>query len=446
MKGDDMKRKRTVIEELTEKATHRGPHTDENISDLFLEDYGQEKFPNLKNDIQFWKRVDYDEDYEKIGYCLLGIGGGDFDEHRYDGKKGRGGCCASLVAKSLGISKRPELVEALQFVTDNDTKGKTSSFDVADMLRTIHGMHPLNSLVGMDWGKIGFRGHINRKKLGSPKNIITNDKIEAISSPKLLVARWMDRKFGRQLTAQEDPALKFILLYSQRKINPENPLSFGASLLARDLYYQYPDNPEIAENWIDLGFNGKYEEQKRFITTTREEFKTKTTIENIPTARERINIATIISDDDLVARFARSKESENESGKRIGLVIQIKPGDKAIGDGFIQIHPNHKFGLSLDGITLAIRKAEQIAQGTENPITDEELLMAEGTLRKAPHWFRHTNNLGLYNGAKSLTGPFSYLTRAQVEECVREGLQIGYEEYQADCEQMRSELEELIEC
>ena len=437
------RRKRDVFEELTRKATHRRSHIDEDLGDLYLEDYGREMFPNIKTPIEFWKRIDYDMDYEKNGCLLLGMGGGRFDEHRYDGKKGRGGCCASLVAKELDIQKKPELIKALRYVTDNDTKGKTRPFDMANTLRAIHSLHPVNSEVGTDWAKKGFRDHIKRGLIILDEKEEVNEKIEAISSPKLLVAHWLDRKFGRQLTIEEDPALKYILLYSQQKSNPENPFLFSISSLARDRYYQNPDNPATVEEWIDLGLEAKYREQAQFITVTKEEFLKNNTIERIQIHTGKyINIATVVSDDELIPRYARSREGKEE----IAVLIQIKPQDKAAGDGFIQIHLNPKFNLLLDGITLAVRKAEQVAQGTVKPITDENLLIAEGTLRRASHWFRHVNNLGLYNGALSLTGPPSKLTREEVEECVAEGLQIEYKEYIADYEQMQSELEELIEC
>lgn len=403
-----LKRKRI---ECIEKVTHHNAHSDEFLGDMLATNYGDEKFPGISiAPLIFWNSIDYNKDPKEFlneGRALFGFGDGDWDEHRYDGKKGRGGCCASLVAKDLEVENRPELVRVLNFVTENDTKGKSWPFDAANVLMAIHHFYPTNSLVGGNWIRQGFGAHIRR-------NIKDLDKPREITNPQSLVVDWMDRKFGRQLTEKDDPALKYILRYGQQKRNPEKePFLFDINALAQDLAFQHPDRKDMVRDWIDLGLNSKYEEQKEFITLAAEEFRKNTTFEMVGNLR----IAIIVSNNKLVARYARSQKGANA----IALTIQIQPVDRETGNGFIQIHLNPQFGLSLDGITLAIRKAELIAQGMDGLITDEKLLMAEGTLRKSPYWYRHLD-LGLYNGAKSLTVPGSIIEE-KVLGCVREGLQ-----------------------
>ncbi len=386
-----------------EKVTHHNSHLDEIVGDMMATNHGDEKFPGISiAPLTFLNSIDYNKDPEEFlreGRVLFGLGGGDYDEHCYDGKKGRGGCCASLVARDLEIEDRSELIKVLDFVTENDTKGKSWPFDAANVLRAIHHLNPTYSLIGVNWIRQGFGAHIRR-------NLKDLNKPREITNPQSLVVDWMDRKFGRQLTEKDDPALKYILRYGQQKRDPEKePFLFDINALAQDLTSQRND-------WIDLGLNAKYEEQKEFITLAADEFKKNATFEMVGNLR----IATIVSNNKLVARYARSQKG----GDAIAVVIQIQPADREAGNGFIQIHPDPQFRLSLDGITLAIRKAELIAQGMENLITDEELLMAEGTLRKSPHWYRHLD-LGLYNGALSLTVPGSKI-EDRVLGCVIDGL------------------------
>jgi len=416
-----MSGKRNMVMEVKEKWTHRGPHVDEALADVLGVNYGDERFPGISiAPMNYCKSIDYTrepEEFEREKILLYGIGGGRLDEHRYDGLPGRPGCCASLAAEEFGIKDWPQLIEALNYVTDNDTKGKGKQFDAADSLRAIHGVYPTDSSVGMNWMRRGFVGHIKRMRVSLNNEERIDDKIEELSSPKAIVAGWMERTFGKQLTIKDDPALKYILTFSQQKANPEKPFLFGLGAMARNLYYEHPSDYQIPENWIDLALNSKHEKQTQFITTTKKEFNNNTVIEKVKVSGRELKIAIITSNDDLVAKYARSREGDSE----IALVIQIKPLDKAAGDGFIQIHPNAKFRLSLDGITLAIRTAEQIAQGTQNPITDNKLLMAEGTLRKAPQWYRHFD-LGVYNGALSLTTKPSKI-EDQILKCVIDGLQ-----------------------
>ena len=100
--------------------THDNPHLDE-VGALFLiEKFGSEEFLDK---------------YAKDGMILMGVGGGDFDEHPRDGKERKNGDCAmSLVAKALKIEEDPALEKILKFITNNDLKGSSHPFDLASLL------------------------------------------------------------------------------------------------------------------------------------------------------------------------------------------------------------------------------------------------------------------------------------------------------------------------
>lgn len=100
--------------------THDNPHLDEVGALLLIEKFGTEEFLNK---------------YAKDGMILVGIGGGDLDEHPRDGQGRKNGDCAmSLVAKALGVEEDPALEKILKFITNNDLKGSSHPFDLASLL------------------------------------------------------------------------------------------------------------------------------------------------------------------------------------------------------------------------------------------------------------------------------------------------------------------------
>lgn len=100
--------------------THDNPHLDE-IGALWL--------------IEKFCTKEFLEKYAKNKMILVGIGGGDFDEHPMAGQERKNGDCAmSLVAKALGVEKDPALEKILKFITNNDLKGSSHPFDLASLL------------------------------------------------------------------------------------------------------------------------------------------------------------------------------------------------------------------------------------------------------------------------------------------------------------------------
>ena len=84
---------------------------------------------------------------EQDGILLLGVGGGQFDEHPNDGKgRKENECAATLMAKALGIEEDPAMERILRFVFNVDTKPCKQPFDLAKMVENMHAKHILTIL------------------------------------------------------------------------------------------------------------------------------------------------------------------------------------------------------------------------------------------------------------------------------------------------------------
>jgi hypothetical protein len=120
--------------------THRRPHLDEIVAIVLLMNYGEHKFPGIKDaKIIFWNAGtatpdgrDWNAWYEK-GYVLVGVGGSPYDEHILppgDQKE----CAATLVAKDLGIDQLPQLEQLLRITHTNDTTGGNHPMNLAAII------------------------------------------------------------------------------------------------------------------------------------------------------------------------------------------------------------------------------------------------------------------------------------------------------------------------
>ena len=136
-------------------ATHLNPHLDE-IAGIWL----LKKFAGIIAEIQYWdsdKIKKSPEEYEAEGILLLGIGGGKFDEHpsAQNGRK-EGECCATLVAKHLGVEEDLALEKILQFVVNNDLKAASHPFDLAYIVKLLHQQFPENPEKVLEWAFVGL--------------------------------------------------------------------------------------------------------------------------------------------------------------------------------------------------------------------------------------------------------------------------------------------------
>lgn len=118
--------------------THEHPHIDELYAIWLLVNFGEEKYPGVRNaGVEFCNSQN--PTYEE-GELLVGIGGGRFDEHP-DGNKARkkNHCAATLVARDLGLLQRePQIKQMLDYVCENDLNGAKHKMELGNMAKILN--------------------------------------------------------------------------------------------------------------------------------------------------------------------------------------------------------------------------------------------------------------------------------------------------------------------
>ncbi len=141
--------------------THHRPHLDEIVAIFLLLFYGDKTFPGIRTaKFIFWDAGSAPPDgrtaaeWEEKGYLCIGVGHGRFDEHPTpDRPRLEDECAASLVAKAIKCTKRPDLRDLIAYATENDTQGnvqkagapgKPSPFMLASIVGWMNSAHPDN--------------------------------------------------------------------------------------------------------------------------------------------------------------------------------------------------------------------------------------------------------------------------------------------------------------
>jgi hypothetical protein len=127
--------------------THPQPHLDEIFALWLLYNFGKTFFVNIediihsiftgKSGIYFHRQRDLPEGISKNrdSYIFLGTCGGPFDEHQTrEEERKEGECCATLVAKFLGVSDMPELALMLKEVKRIDLISGAGTFHLASII------------------------------------------------------------------------------------------------------------------------------------------------------------------------------------------------------------------------------------------------------------------------------------------------------------------------
>jgi len=304
--------------------THERPHLDEITAIWLLRKFGEEKFPGIST-----AKIEYRdssvlceysiEAYEREGILLVGIGGGRFDEHpTVNGSRKEDECCATLVAKELGLEEEPTLKPILKFVRNEDLGGG-QQFDLAGIVKLLH--------------------------------------------------------------------------------------------------EQFPNDPGKVIDWAIMGLEAKYYDGFQFWNSAKEEFERHAVVESFVSQKgETLKMASITSDNEQVAKFARSVVGGNAA-----VVIQKKLS------GNIQIYTNRRFGVDLYDVVRMIRLEEQKAKGNV-VISEWRALSNEGKVVGSEEWFFHEAGQMLLNG--SLTAkdvPATRIPFSRIVELVRIGVSKSFE-------------------
>ena len=119
---------------INEVATHRNPHLDDLVAITLLVTFGEQKyqFPNGG------PKVVFEETDTSPNTLQVGMGGGDLDEHKPEGRLA-GQCATSLTAQALNLAEIPALWTLLSEVQRADTQPGQTHFELGEALKTLFG-------------------------------------------------------------------------------------------------------------------------------------------------------------------------------------------------------------------------------------------------------------------------------------------------------------------
>ena len=360
---------------ITKIITHRRPHADELVALMLLHKFpeGEKKFPGVsKASISFLTTGEIGEGKTAKDFpdtIFLGCGGGEFDEHATSTRERvEGECCATLVAKSLGIDKEPGLQKILTFVKSEDLKGTKVKNELPMIIKFIHQLSE-------DYGKISkWAEDAYYAEYLSEKN-----KWEEIKSNPDVEKLWKELK-GKWQRPTLDSTLA--LLKSQSY---------------KDLAW-----------WIGFADDALKFQDKRF-KDAELEFVAKGKIEKIPGPNGvLINLATIESDNEEMNKCARNSGAD--------VVVQFS------SRGNTAIFTRRPANIDLTFVFVLLRLAEQhFSDGIK--IKDEETLGREGAVEGIPEWYLgRSHDIG-FNGSMTASeiSP-TKIPQSKIIELVKEGL------------------------
>jgi len=216
---------------------------------------------------------------------------------------------------------------------------------------------------------------------------------------------------AKALGVDEEPALEKILKFVVTHDLKGGAQPFDLCSLVKLLHQQFPNNPEKVIEWTITGLEAKYQEQLSFFSVTKAEFERATEVEAIRVSGRVLKMATIVSDDPQMSKFARSRY-----GGEVAVLIQKR------STGNVQIFSNRRFGLSLRNVAAKIRWEEQRAKGNI-VITDWRMLQIEGKVEGAEEWYYHVQGEMLLNGSLTVKDvPPTRLSLEQIKEIARNKL------------------------
>lgn len=191
---------------------------------------------------------------------------------------------------------------------------------------------------------------------------------------------------AEHLGLDDDPALEMILSFVERDDLSGSGSIFELGSLCRKMYNILPTEKVIL--WATMALEAIYREQAQFAHQALIEYS-KARISTVRNGENSAKIVTIESDDETVAKFARSAR-----GGAAALVIQKQ------STGNVQIFSNRKFRPNMEKIARFIRLSEQKTKGKILTLKPEDL-ERDGSVRGAEEWHFFKKGQMLLNGSSS---------------------------------------------
>ncbi|MES2059483.1 MAG: hypothetical protein V4438_00450 [Patescibacteria group bacterium] len=359
--------------------THNRPHADELVALMMLRKFpeGEQKFLGVRQaSVSFMRTGEIGGGKTANDFpdtIFLGVGGGEFDEHATSQKnRTEGECCATLVAKSLGIDKDPGLQKILTFVKSEDLKGTKVKNELPMIIKFLHQFSEDQEKISK-WAEDAYYAeYISEKNKWESLAGNTKENTEAERLWKEMKGKW------------QRPTLEstFALLKSQ-------------------------DYKDLAW-WISFAEEAIKFQDKRF-KDAEMEFESKGKIEKIvgPYGAP-ITLASITSDNEEMNKCARNKGAD--------IVVQFS------SRGNTAIFTRRPANLDLTFVFVLLRMAEQ-HYGGRIFHKDEEVLSKEGIVEGIPEWYLgHSHDIG-FNGSMTASDiPPTKIPHEKIIALVKEGL------------------------
>ncbi|MCK5060060.1 MAG: hypothetical protein KAR00_02885 [Candidatus Pacebacteria bacterium] len=216
---------------------------------------------------------------------------------------------------------------------------------------------------------------------------------------------------AKELEVDDCPSLNKIIAFAKSNDLEGSGHPFDIAHLATLLYEQKPNANGEVINWVMQGITAKYEEQRQFWTKTKTEFLKNALVEEIHSACGKLKLATVVSGDPIISKFARSR-----AGGNISVVIQKQPS------GHTQIFTNQRMGIRLEDVARILRVEERAVKNIHDPVP-WSYLVSEGKISGAEEWYFHEKLQVLLNGSKTASdAPLTQLSLEKIKEIVKIGL------------------------
>lgn len=145
-----------TVKKFWKIVTHRMPHIDEIWAILLLRMFGEKVYPGISQaEIEFCDPGFQEKTakaFEEEGILLIGVGGGDLDEHApMNGVRKKGECAATLVAEALGLSEDPALEKVTDYVAKNDLHGGGGYLSLPHTVKLLYEQNPEDPMVAINF-------------------------------------------------------------------------------------------------------------------------------------------------------------------------------------------------------------------------------------------------------------------------------------------------------
>ncbi len=349
---------------------HTRPHLDEIVGVVLLQRFAGKAFPGADS-----ARVIFaDKLWAVAGTIYVGVGGGEFDEHRPDGRL-QDTCAAILVAQRLRILNKPNIEGLLHETLWADTQPEVFATQLANLIKTMHRVKN---------GKDQFGTYL-----------WATAAIDALIYGKFdkgydLGEAWSLYLKGKNIDPKKvDEITKMIASSYGRR---SNFLTEFASIAAHMIL-------EERIKWVPATFDLMIKDNAGFQGAV-EELTSKGNFEEVPWQNKTEPMVSITSDNEYLNRAAASVKA----GQVTILIVRNT-------NGLTQIFVNPKKGIDLSEFARMVRMSEYHRRTGDKLSVDRA--WGQGTVREVPQWhFPNPNTL--LNG--SLTHPDVEPSKLPLEE------------------------------